>query len=399
MNGSDVTLLPTNLSLPKAKPLEHVDHRSDEEIIQTILNPPPVTSEENIWAFWDNGFETMPPWQKRNVIGWVRMQGPRWTVRVLSLVHNSPANLFNFVDEDHVPKHLRDGRSTGKYAGANTSDTIRLPLVYKHGGIWMDVGIILLMHLDQICWNALEDPKSKFEVAVCSSDPTLKSGIAQNFFIAGRKGNGFIKRWMLVLLEAWKGRINNKGIHAHPLFLHQVRDGNLTHVFSGASGEKLDYFQGYLAYDRVRLLEDPYDGFSGPSYCKNRVLLIEYKEFSSAVMATNDNGPKQFELFSTSFNQDQDTEQYAEACKYFEYVLSNSGLIKLYRRRDNDVPTLAELWDKPENHDADCRPGTFGAYLRYFSANFTQDRKVNTCKFPRIREKVLVAGLLETFDD
>jgi hypothetical protein len=399
MSDTKVVRTPYDLLPLKIKPLQHVDKRSDEDIIQAILNPPPVTSEENVWAFWHSGYAGMPPWQKRNILGWARMLGPRWDIRVLDLNGESPANIFNFLDGENLPKHLNEGRTTGRYAGANTSDTIRLPCVYQHGGVWMDVGIVLLMHLDQVCWGALKDPKSKFEVAVASCDPTLKSGIAENFFIAGRKHNGFIKRWMLILLEAWTGRINNKGIHAHPLFHHIVRDGQISHVFHGSSGDKLDYFQAYLAYERLRLLEDPYDGFSGPSYCKNRVLLIDYKEFASAAMLTNDSGPKQFEFFETQHDQDQESQRYKDARKFFEYILSNTAMLKLYHWRDHDVPTLADLWDKPENSDADCKINTFGEYLREISSHFTQDRKINAIKFPTIREKVLVAGVLETFDD
>jgi hypothetical protein len=234
---------------------------------------------------------------------------------------------------------------------------------------------------------------------VASGDPTLKSGTAENFFIAGRKGNGFIKRWMMIQLEVWSDRTNNKGTHKHPLFHHLVRDGNMTHVFKGAVGEKLDYFQAYLAYERLRLLEDPRDGFSGPSYCKNRVLLIDYKEFAVGAMLTNDNGPKQMELFSTRYDQDQDSEQYKQARDFFTNILNNAAMLKQYHWRDHEVPTLADLWDRPENHERDAEPKTFGEYLRYISSHYTQDRVITGLKFPPLREKVLVAGLLETLED
>lgn len=394
-----IAAYPVDLLDLKIRPLPHTDNRTDEEIILAILNPPPVTTEENVWAFWDKGYEAMPPWQKRNVLGWARILGPAWTVRVLDLTHGSPANIFNFLDGVDLPKHLNEGRTTGRYAGANTSDTIRLPCVYQHGGVWMDVGIMLLMHLDQVCWTMLKSTKSKFQVAVASGDPTLKSGTAENFFIAGRKGNGFIKRWMMILLEAWTGRINNKGIHAHPLFHHLVRDGNITHVFKGSIGDKLDYFQAYLAYERLRLLEDPHDGFSGPTYCKNRVLLIDYREFAAGAMLTNDSGPKQMKLFNTRYDMNQDSEEYKEAKEFFTNILSNAAMLKQYHWRDHEVPTLADLWDRPENHELDAEPNTFGQYLRYISSHYTQDRTVVGLKFPPITEKVLVAGVLETFEN
>ena len=391
--------VPPDVLTLKLRPLNHADSRTDQEIIEGIRNPPSVTSEENVWAFWDSGYEAMPPWQKRNVLGWARMLGPSWTVRVLDLGSESPANIFNFLDKNLLPEYLRDGRTTGRYAGANMSDAVRLPCIHQHGGVWMDVGIMLLMHLDQICWSALKDPKSKLQVAVASGDPTLKTGTAENFFIAGRKGNGFIQRWMQIFLKAWEGRNNSKGIHAQPLFHHLVRDRNIAPFFQGASADKLDYFLPYLAYERLRLLEDPNDGFSGPSYCKNRVLLIDYKEFASGAMLTNDSGPKQLELFTTRHDEKQDSESYKEAHKFFTHILSHGAMLKQYHWRDHDVPTLADLWDKPEHHDADCKPNTFGEYLRQITSAFTQDRKICSVKFPPVREELLMAGVVDTSDD
>ena len=55
----------------------------------------------------------------------------------------------------------------------------------------MDVGIILIRQLDDICWKQLEDPKSPFEVSV----PWMYGTVMANHFVASRKGNPFIKRW------------------------------------------------------------------------------------------------------------------------------------------------------------------------------------------------------------
>lgn len=55
----------------------------------------------------------------------------------------------------------------------------------------MDVGIILIRSLDDICWKQLEDPNSSFEVSV----PWMYENVIANHFVASRKGNPFIKRW------------------------------------------------------------------------------------------------------------------------------------------------------------------------------------------------------------
>lgn len=70
-------------------PLRHIDNRSDEEIAQALHLPGPVTSQRNVRAFWGTGFQTMRKWNQRNVINWVRMLGPEWTVHVLDTVEGS----------------------------------------------------------------------------------------------------------------------------------------------------------------------------------------------------------------------------------------------------------------------------------------------------------------------
>lgn len=55
----------------------------------------------------------------------------------------------------------------------------------------MDVGIILIRRLDEICRRQLEDPNSLFEVSV----PWMYGTVMANHSVASRKGNPFIKRW------------------------------------------------------------------------------------------------------------------------------------------------------------------------------------------------------------
>ncbi|KAI8628415.1 hypothetical protein F5Y19DRAFT_476397 [Xylariaceae sp. FL1651] len=103
-------------------------------------------------------------------------------------------------------------------------------------------------------------------------------------------------------------------------------------------------------------------------------MLIEYKEFASPAMLTNDNRPKQAELLMIKYNQDQDSERYKKAREFFDHLLSSAAMLKLYHWREHDVPTLTDF------------------------SHFTQDREISLFESPAIRENVLVAGVLETFD-
>src|ERR1700753_2030640 len=77
------------------------DNRSDEEILSALSEHTPVgQSEKNVWAFWHSGIQAMPDWCQTNVINWVRLLGPSWTVRVLDSIPGSPNNALEWVSAD-----------------------------------------------------------------------------------------------------------------------------------------------------------------------------------------------------------------------------------------------------------------------------------------------------------
>jgi hypothetical protein len=404
------------------------DAQTDEEILQSLSQPPPVTSEKNVWAWWDGGLAQMRPWCQRNVVGWARLLGSDWTVRVLDKVPGSPSHWSNFLSPANLPDCFRDDTLSGSdHAGAMGSDMVRLPCLVEHGGVYMDVGIMLFVHLDDVCWKKIEHPASPYKVALPLTDASAASGTVGNFFIAARRGNGLLRRWMAIFREAWKGRTTVHGLSSHPLFAHLVGGGNLSQNLKGSPTATLDYFSHLLSWDRLRLLQDPTDGFNGPAYCRKHVFLLGYHECASAAMLTDNDGRKQFQMLRTRYDQrkeeednnshhnNADSQAFRDARRFCEHMLTKTVMMKLYHFKDDDstITTLAELWDRPENQDADHEPGTFAEYLRRRSicsnsfgaatiAEHQQQqqhtRKIVPVTFPPVAEEVLVAGLLE-YDD
>ena len=186
----------TKFSIPeefqgKLNHVEAVDERSDEEILASLEAFAPVTSEKNLWAFWDKGIRNMPGWCQRNVIDWIRICGPSWTIRILDAVPDSPTNALKYVSADLLPESFVKGTMTGVYTGPHSSDFLRGACLYTHGGVYMDTGNILIRNLDRVCWNQLADPTSPYEVAA----PIMYGQTLANHFVASRKGNTFIKCW------------------------------------------------------------------------------------------------------------------------------------------------------------------------------------------------------------
>ncbi|KAI0865912.1 hypothetical protein F4860DRAFT_200109 [Xylaria cubensis] len=398
-------------------PESDIDTRPDEELIDVLKNPVPVRHERNVWAFWNTGFDTMRPWTKRNVLGWIRRQGPSWDVRVLDMVPGSPTNVQNFVPQDYLPECFKNGTMDGMAKGQHASDMARLALLYLHGGVWLDVGSILFRKFDDIFWRDLEDPNSPFEMGITLLQIRKHIGQSLTGFIAARKGNPFMERWMNIWLELWKnGRTNCLGLHEHPLVKplglfappDELYEETKRKFDLGGSGHQFDkkiiadYLALNLAYERVRLLVDEKTGWNGPEYYRRNVHLLDCIDelWKTHEMLLVD---EVFPLLSLPFqpeNMETDTKQKA-AADYVGYILANCSMAKHsqgFWQPGIRVP-LAMTWNMPENADADIKKGTWAEYLRWASLFCEQTRSKGKClpslKLGEEKEELIYAGLLE----
>jgi mannosyltransferase OCH1-like enzyme len=171
--------------------VEAKDNRTDAEILDSLTKHAPVTSEKNIWTYWHAGVHAMPAWCQRNVITWVRIHGPDWTVRVLDTVPDSPNHALKWVDSKILPEAFVKGTMTGPYVGPHSADFLRGAALYAYGGAWMDVGIFLFRNLDKVCWDQLADDNSPYTI----STPLMFEQYMANHFVAARKGDVFIQKW------------------------------------------------------------------------------------------------------------------------------------------------------------------------------------------------------------
>ena len=175
----------------KLLPTQPKDTRSDDEILKGLSQHVPVANEKNIWAFWHGGLTGLPDWCRRNLIDWHRICGPSWTIRLLDIVPGSPNNALKYVDTDMLPVAFVRGTMEGPYVGQHSADLLRAATLWKHGGVWMDVGVILIRDLDRVCWDQLADDSNSYEMCSAYVDGVTIA----NHFVAGRKGSEFLKKW------------------------------------------------------------------------------------------------------------------------------------------------------------------------------------------------------------
>ncbi|KAI1132847.1 capsular polysaccharide synthesis protein-domain-containing protein [Nemania abortiva] len=382
-----------------------LDSRSDEEIGAWLQKPHPIISDKNVWAFWHVGYTNMPPWVQRNIINWVRRLGPAWTVHLLDNVPGSETNVAHFVESSYFPEAFNDNTMDGPSVGAHSGDLVRLPLLWKYGGVWIDAGTFLFRSIDDICWEQIEDPASPYEMAGFVLEMRPGVDCMLNGFIAAKRGNPFIKRWHDIYMALWQGGATNaQGFHKHPLLRHLPllcppvdkyncpSLGTMMEAFS-------DYMAAFMCFERLRKLIDPSDGFNGPEYFSNHMLLFPaIRETYYFQQQTNWSGSRQFELLTAKRTGEGvvKDENWRAAEIFVADALANTSTMKLSHGPPGALDSfLADLWDSEEHQEKDNVEGTFAAYLRYGSVHFEQTRKMVPVKMGWPAEEVLACGVLE----
>ncbi|RFU72028.1 glycosyltransferase [Trichoderma arundinaceum] len=356
----------------KLIPKERLDPRSDAEIALVFQQKQPITSDKNIWAFWHSGYNHMPAWLRRNAIDWVRRQGPGWTVHVLDDVPGSPTNVRNYLEPELLSEAFIKGTMDGIYKGTHSGDLVRLALLWKYGGVWIDIGAILLRSIEDICWREIEDPNTPYEIGTF-----LMMGFMTNGFIACKKGNSFIKRWHDEYLKLWQGGVTNAtGFHKDPKFkgkaLFDSPHKNIT------LGEIVDYSAHLICLFVLQELVE--EDWNGPEYYLNHIYFTNGdQEMFLFHSFFNWDATKEFELLSRKRSGEGviRDEQWEEAEDIINKTLAGSSLIKLSHGPKNFwETTLAGYWDAEENAEAHNAPGTFAAYLREGSVKYEQTREL-----------------------
>ncbi|KAI0421498.1 hypothetical protein F5X98DRAFT_328503 [Xylaria grammica] len=368
----------------KLEPIENGDTRTDDEIFRSLLDYRPVTSEKNLWTFWDSGIHGMPGWCQRNVIGWVRICGPDWTIRVLDSNPESPNYAAKYIPKG-LPDAFYNNTMDGSHSGPHSADFLRGACLYEYGGVWADSSTFLLRTMDDICWNQLEDPASPYRVAV----PVMFDNLL-NCFLAARKHDPFIKRWHEIFMHVWQGRSNPDGLAQHPLLApvahHFVQ--NLESSVKQDFGLKVpmdklvEYGSQMVCWTRVTLLEDVGDGFSGPDYWSQNVIWIDCsRELVLPFRKEGTDAPdfakaqELFDQFSLKRDGDKESAQYKAAEKMIWEQLTEASMLKIGTIKGLvEWVGLGTLWNRPENSGKESAPGTFGELLRYVPLHYKQTR-------------------------
>lgn len=376
--------IPTSATGLVEVPESQLDLRPDSQILAQLREFQPVTTEKNVWAFWDKGIDSMYPSYKCTAVNWIRKLGPSWTVRIVDLVEGSPNNVYKFVRKDWFPECFVSRTMDGKSKAQHASDLVRLPLLFEYGGVWMDVGNMLHTHLDDLFWNALSAPDSLYEMGVWIISGQIRKqwGSFGNYMLAARKGCIFIKNWHNGYKSLWDGRTNCDGFHKLPLIQEiGLAEGMADWNFQDKIKEMSDYVAHMLIGDRTRNLFDLEAGWDGRAFFNNKVLMVEgiYNGVLGAIR-TDFDGQRQVEIFLTSLDEAADEQKRQAADAFVVEMIEKSHMYKVYHNSAGGLPALGDLVKKKEYLDADHRPGTYGELYRYGTVHWHPTREVEYLK-------------------
>ncbi|POS68816.1 capsule polysaccharide biosynthesis protein [Diaporthe helianthi] len=398
-------------------PRDRLDTRTDEEILESLRNPLPVTSERNVWTFWDKGLGDIPSWTRRNIINWARRLPKEWNIYVLDIVPGSPLNVDNFLDKSNFYTAFNNRTIGGLNSGVWYSDIIRLASLHTHGGVWVDSGIILMRDFSQDIWQQLEDPNSPYEIAGFSADiaPVPDNDNIASWFIAARKGSPFMKQWNRVLKHIWdtplgeegdeRERRDYHGLSTHPLF-RQVKkqrvkvDHQAKYKVDPVAFN--DYLHTYLSCKRVRMTVDAAAGWDGPAWWESHAMILPLRESYLTYLMTDFSGLRQFELLSAQRDvpPPQRGADWQAAEELVQALIRTCCNVKLsHGLKTTKNMHVATLWEKDEYVDYDVKEGTFAAYLRWASLHLEQvDRPLEPFDVPTTGTKIH-ADLLEEVEE
>ncbi|WP_312042216.1 capsular polysaccharide synthesis protein [Erwinia sp.] len=167
-------------ALLKRKKLAEYNPALEQDMDIIVHNRISGDIPERVWMFWAGS--TLPK-EIQSFVDKVSRENPEWSVTVVNdanLSHYLPDLVFTRQD----------------MLVAHRSDVIRLELLYKYGGVWMDASVILNRTLDEFL--AVNGNQRYDMVAFYRDVSTVdrRYPVIETWFMAAPKKNSFIASWL-----------------------------------------------------------------------------------------------------------------------------------------------------------------------------------------------------------
>lgn len=149
--------------------------------------------ENTIWTYWDQGIDKITPFYKLCLDTW-KNKNPNHKIIVVDKY-----NVYDFLDKTDIPPKWENIEKI-----QHKSDFVRLALLEKYGGIWMDISTICIRPINSM----FKQEKSLEGFAVRSNSSNNDLTAFENGFITAKKGSKIIKRWKEEFLKAFGNSVS-----------------------------------------------------------------------------------------------------------------------------------------------------------------------------------------------
>lgn len=166
--------------------------------------------EKTIWGYYDKGYDKMPDFMKACVRTW-QETNPDWDVRILE-----QKTVHEYLSDVDLPNRFMSMPSC-----KTASDAVRLGLLARYGGIYMDVNIVLRTSLDDWVWDDISSGKKKAAVFYHSHYGLEEHGskdYIESWWLATKANNPYFILWRDLFRELFHNRVDNTLIVNHPLY-------------------------------------------------------------------------------------------------------------------------------------------------------------------------------------
>ncbi|TIS62134.1 MAG: hypothetical protein E5W93_05355 [Mesorhizobium sp.] len=146
-----------------------------------------------IWTLWLQGIETAPQIVKACIRSWQR-SNPDWTIHILT-----KESLANFLPE------AMDSNSilSRSLPDASYSDIVRIELLSRYGGVWVDATCYCLQPLDEWLDSVMSEGFFAF-------DRPTTTRMLSSWFLAASQSSYIVQEWRRLVYQHWSKRTNDE---------------------------------------------------------------------------------------------------------------------------------------------------------------------------------------------
>ncbi|AZO49428.1 MAG: hypothetical protein EOS58_10455 [Mesorhizobium sp.] len=161
-----------------------------------------------IWQYWAQGADAAPPVVRACLRSVARHRGERELIV-----------LDDRTVEDHtdLPGHVWDKRRRGLMSSQHFSNFVRLDLLARHGGTWLDATILLRQPVP---------PEIEGEDFYILRETGRHPRLVETWFIHARKGHPLVETVLCGLADYWKA---HDGLHDYFMFPYHFEAALLLH--------------------------------------------------------------------------------------------------------------------------------------------------------------------------